>query len=487
MVVTRYIEKYKNMPPRVKASFWFFVCAFLQKGITVITTPIFTRLMTAAEYGQYNVFNSWLGILTVFVTLKLASGVYLQGMVKYEERRDEYSSSMQGLNLILILFWTVIYLLFSDFWNALFSLTTVQMLAMLVMIWTTEVIAFWAAEQRIKLKYKALVIVTAIGSIAKPAVGVFFVLNAEDKVTARILGIALVELVVYTAFFFVQLRQGKKFFDKVFWKHALMFNIPLIPHYLSTTVLSNSDRIMIESMVNAETAGIYSLAYSISHAMILFNTALLQTINPWLYKKIKDREIEDIKRIAYPSFIGIAVVNIFLIAFAPEVVAAFAPAEYGDAIWVVPPVSMSVFFMFMYTFFASFEFSFEKTKYIAVATVSAAILNIVLNYIFIDVFGYYAAGYTTLLCYMIYAFAHYMFMRRICRDNLDNNQPYSVKVLLGITLSFMTLGFVFLFTYNYTVLRYSLILCLILVLVIKRKTVMSVIKELISVRKKRGS
>ena len=74
-------ERYREMPVQIKASFWFLLCSFLQKGISVITTPIFTRLLSTAEYGQYNVFNSWLSIATIFITLNLSYGVYTQGLI----------------------------------------------------------------------------------------------------------------------------------------------------------------------------------------------------------------------------------------------------------------------------------------------------------------------------------------------------------------------------------------------------------------------
>jgi O-antigen/teichoic acid export membrane protein len=127
-------NKYKRFPVQVRASFWFLICSFLQKGISVITTPIFTRLLSTAEYGQYSVFDSWLKIVTIFVSLHLYSGVYIQGLVKFSDDRKRYSSSLQGLTLLLCVGWTVVYLLFHEYWNRLFTLTTVQMLAMLVMI-----------------------------------------------------------------------------------------------------------------------------------------------------------------------------------------------------------------------------------------------------------------------------------------------------------------------------------------------------------------
>lgn len=476
------LKKYSEMPVQVKASFWFLICGFLQKGVSVITTPIFTRLLSTAEYGQYSVFNSWLGIVSVFVTMQLYLGAFTQGMVKYEDRKLKYASSLQGLCLTLVVCWTAVYLFFHDFWNNIFELTTIQMLAMLVMIWTSSVYNFWAVEQRVDYKYQKLVIITSIVTIAKPVVGIIFVLHAEDKVTARVLGLVLVELICYTWMFFSQMCRGECFFHKEFWKHALMMNLLLVHHYLSMVVLNSSDRIMIKSMVGADEVGIYSLVYSVSQIMTIFNTALLQTLEPWMYKKIKTKRIEDMAVVAYPAFIGVAAVNILLIAFAPEAIAIFAPAAYYDAIWVIPPIAMSVYFVFAYSFFAVFEFYYEKTQYIAIATVSGALLNIILNYVFIKLFGYCAAGYTTLACYIVFALYHYHFMRKLCKEKLAGTSPYKARTLLIITGVFMAFGFVFLLTYHNTIIRYMFIGLLCILAFVKRKVITSMAKKIVDVR-----
>ena len=477
------IKKYRDFPVQVKASIWFLLCSFLQKGISTITTPIFTRLLSTAEYGQYNVFNSWLSIVTIFVTLNLSYGVYTQGLIKFEDERDVFSSSLQGLTLALVAVWTLVYILFHDFCNHLFSLTTVQMLSMLVMIWATAVFGFWAAEQRVLYKYQTLVAVTAIVSIAKPVVGIVFVIQAEDKVTARILGLVLVELVGYTGLFFQQIKHGKKLYSAKFWKYAVGFNLPLIPHYLSQTVLNSADRIMIKAMVGSEEAGIYSLAYSISLIMTLFNTALMQTISPWIYQKIKSKKAEEIAPIAYTTLLLIAVVNIVLIAFSPEAVAVFAPKEYYDAIYVIPPVAMSVFFMYSYDLFAKFAFYYEKTNFVMIASVTGAVLNVVLNYIFIGKFGYVAAGYTTLVCYIIYAMAHYAFMNKVCDQECGGLRPYKLKYILEISIGFIFVGFILLLTYRTIWMRYGVVFTMIAIMAVCRKKVLRSIKPLVDIRK----
>lgn len=477
-----FIDSYKKFPIQVKASFWFLISSFLQKGISVISTPIFTRLLSTSDYGQYSVFNSWLGIVTVFVSLNLYYGVYTQGLVKFEDERKIFSSSLQGLSLTLLAVWTAVYLVFHQFWNQLFELTTVQMLAMLVIIWATAVFGFWSSEQRVELKYRKLITVTILTSIAKPVIGIVFVIFADDKVTARILGLVLVEIIAYLGLFLAQMKKGKVFFSKKYWKYALFFNLPLIPHYLANTVLNSADRIMIGKMVGSSEAGIYNLAYSISQIMTLFNTSLRQTLEPWMYKKIKDGKYMDIKNIAYPALIGIGALNILLIALAPEVTAIFAPNSYYDAIWLIPPVAMSVYFTFAYGFFAVYEFYFEKTSYVSTATMAGAILNIVLNYICIKIWGYYAAGYTTLVCYMLYAVCHYYYMNKICKDKLNEIKPFNSRILLLITCLFMGLGFLFLVTYYNRVLRYSLIVVLLMTACFKRRIIVDNVKSIISIK-----
>lgn len=483
----KYLKKYKQLPEPVKASFWFLICSFFQKGISTITTPIFTRILTTAEYGQFSVFNSWMNIITPIVCLNLFAGVYSQGLVKFEEDRKQYSSSLQGLCFTLALAWGIVYFLRRDFWNGVFSLNTTQGVAMFMIIWTSSAFSFWSMNQRVDFKYKKLVLITAVSSVVSPVVCIALILNSDDKVSARIIGMAIVQVVFYAWTFLSQMVQGRQFFSKKYWIYALKFNLPLLPHYLSMHILSSSDRIMISSMVGDDKAGIYNLAHSVALIMTIFNTAMLQTLEPWIYRKLKAGKAMGIAKVAYPCFIGVASVNIVLILFAPEVIAVFAPIEYQEAIWTIPGVALSVYFMFLYTFFATFEFYYEKTKYIAAATVGGAVLNIVLNYLFIMKFGYIAAGYTTLFSYMVFAVLHYYFCNRICKEYMGGIRPYNLKIILTISIGALIIGLSMLLLYPYTAVRYSVIAVVAVVAIIFRKRILDVVQMIMATKKENDS
>ncbi|WP_304206860.1 lipopolysaccharide biosynthesis protein [Phocaeicola plebeius] len=452
------LDRYRRLPLPLKASVWFLACSVLQRGVSTLTTPLFTRLLTPGEYGEFAVFNSWREIISIVVTLNIFAGGYMQGLVKFDKEREVYSSSMQGLTLTLVAAWSVVYVLFSDFWNRLFSLTTFQMSAMLVIVWASAVFQFWAVEQRVRYCYRTLVALTLAMSVLTPVVEVAFIFWLPlEKVDARIAGLAVTSLAAYAFLFINQVRREKRLYSRFFWRYALAFNIPLVFHYLSQVVLGSSNRIMIDRMVGAREAGIYSLAYSVSLVMTLFNSALGQSLSPWIYTKIKERRLTDMSRVIYISSVLIAAVNLLLIGLAPEIVAVFAPPSYHEAIYVMPPVAMSAYFMFAYDLFAKVAFYREKTRLISTASMVGAVLNVLLNLVFIPLFGYQAAGYTTLICYVAYAVFHYLLMRSLCRRYYGGVTPCRLRTMSLITGAFMLAGFLFLATYGKNVwLRYGL-------------------------------
>lgn len=478
-MVRKIVKKYKSLSLQAKASLWFLLCSVLQKGIATITTPIFTRIMSASEYGHFNVFVSWQGIVTSFIILTLPWGVVEQGLIKYSDVRQKFNSATLGLMTTLALIWFGIYWAFRDFWNAILSLTTQQMICLFLIIWSTSVFTFWSINQRIDYKYKKLTTLTLIIAVLNPIIGFLLVVNSDDKVTARIIGLAVVETVVYSVLYFQMMSRGRVYYSKTIWLYAIKFNIPLIPHYLSQRILNNSDRIMIQSMVGASEAGIYSLAYSLSLLMTIVNQAIQGALNPWIYNKLKEKKGYELKKVVYPTLLIVALMNLLLIAFAPEVLIVFAPPAYFDAIWIVPPVAMSVFFMFLYGFFANIEFYYEKTRQMSIATMVGAVINVILNFYFIRLYGYYAAGYTTLTCYVLYAISHYCFMKNICNKEMDGMVIFDKRTIVFISVLFVGIGFLISLTYYNSILRYIVIVIIAMIIIKKR----NMIKNIMNLRK----
>ena len=474
------IKKYKALSDPVKASLWFLVCGFLQKAISMITTPIFTRILTSAEYGKYNVYQSWFSIISLIAGLNLAAGVYTRGLIKYEEDKERFSSSLLGLSITSTVICLLIYLPFQSFFNNIFDLSTFFVLCMFINLFMSAVFHFWSSRQRVDYKYKRLVALTLLNVILSPLFGVLMVyLSPENyKVEARVLAIIIIDVILFGWIYISIFKKGKTFFHKGYWKYALAFNLPLIPHYLSQVVLSHSDRIMIKDICGASAAGIYSVAYSLGYIMHIFNSSVSQSMNPWIYKSIKEGKLKSIAKVSYLVLLLLAAVNVALIIAAPEIVYLMAPEEYHSAIYVIPPIAASVFFMFMYNLFATFEYYYEKTKFVMVASFIGAALNVGLNYVFLHMFkshplGFIAAGYTSLFCYICYSLGHYVFMRRVNRKCMNGTRVYDPKILVGMSVLFLLVCAGATLLYPYPIIRWGLIAVLMIVAFIFRKRLIS--------------
>lgn len=122
--------KYFSLSVAVRAAVWFTFCNLLQKGITMISMPIFTRLLTTEQYGEFTVYQSWYSIINIIVTFNLSGNLILNGMSKYENRRNEFISSIQTLSSCITICFFIAYLIFHNFFNHIFGLSTLFMVTM---------------------------------------------------------------------------------------------------------------------------------------------------------------------------------------------------------------------------------------------------------------------------------------------------------------------------------------------------------------------
>ena len=134
--------------------------------------------------------------------------------------------------------------------------------------------------------------------------------------------------------------------------------------------------------------------------------------------------------------------------------------------------------IFVYVLFMYIEIYYEKTKGVAIASIIAAFINVVLNYICIQRFGYIAATYTTMSSYMLMSMMHYLFLRNIFKIEPELKDVYDFKMLTLISIVLVISGGVLGQLYNYTFLRFALILVLLVIGLIKRNTIINTVKLL---------
>ena len=130
----------------------------------------------------------------------------------------------------------------------------------------------------------------------------------------------------------------------------------------------------------------------------------------------------------------------------------------------------------MYQLFSRVELYYEKKSYTVISTITAALLNIVLNALWIPSFGYAAAGYSTLISHILFCVMHYFFFRRVSRECMDSEKIYDFKKLVAISAVVLLIAGTMTMLYAYLILRLVIVACLLTVMFLLRHRILEVIR-----------
>ena len=472
------LKAYRESAPAARSALWFTICNFLQRGTALIVVPIFTRLLTEQQYGVCNVYFAWFDIFVLFTSLKLPYEGLNNGLIRYEADKDGYTSAIQSLIMVLTCAVGLVYWLLRDWLDPYIGLSGFLMAVMFVQLLLNPSLNLWTNRQRFDYRYRWPVAVTLISTIANPVIAVIAVLNTQYVAEARILSSALVQCSFGLGCAVLLFSRGKKLFHKEYWRFALGFNLPLLPYYLSQSLLHQSDRIMINYYGGSGQAAVYSVAYTAGTLMLLLTSAVNGSFMPWLYRKMKAEEHRQIRPVIGGFALLVGAATLAMMVFAPDIVAILATDAYSQAIWIIPPVAASVFFVFIYMQFANVQMYYGENRGITWISLAAAAANVILNGIFIPRFGYLAAGWTTLASYVLLTLLHYVRMRRICRKHRVSEGVFPEKLLLMLSVGMVLLAGLVCGLYRLGFVRYVVFLVEAILLILFRKKLFGFLKAM---------
>ena len=458
-----------HISKNLKATIAFGIASFVTSGINYLTTPIFTRLLTTAEYGTIGIYNSMYAIVSVVATLTLARpGIISVGLYEYRDNRWRYLSSMLGCVLVSTSILSFFVVLFWSYLQPLIRLPVSLVALMLLTCLSQPATIFWTAKNRYEYLYNITVKVTVSSAVLSQLLSialVFFMRNSGmDLAVIRLWSAGAVNLTVAAVLYIYICGKGKKFVDTSLWKRTLIFALPLIPHYFGFSLLNGTDKIMILHMVSADKVGIYSLASVLSRIGSLLWSALCVSFTPFMYTQMGKRAFKNINEAVKPLLILIAYASLLISLIAPEIIRIMSTSEYLDGIYVVPPVMAGLFMHVVYDVFSNVSFFHKKSVRIMLATLFAAVINVGLNYICILRFGYLAAGYTTFVSYTVLAIMHYYNARKIEREQIFDAR-FVFLLALVVTIASMSCNLL----YSGYVIRYMFAVLITAAVIIKRR------------------
>lgn len=434
----------------IKAGLGYTLGNYFLRGLSFITVPIFARLLTEEDFGIYNNFMAYEGIIYLFICLALHTCIKNAKYHYGEEKLDEFTSSVAIMPMIMFCILLAAVNIYPSPFENLLSMDILQIDLLLVYCYGLGMLMYYQNRLALDYIYKEYLYMSYFNTLMSVGLSLVFVLTcfSNQRYMGRILGSVFPILIILIYIMVKLFRKSKPKIIGAYWKFALKISLPIIPHGIGQVILLSVDRIMINKFVGAKEAGLYSFAYTIYTIVQVTANSLSTAFEPWVFKKMSENKKEEVQKRSVQFFWLLCIISLLVILVAPELIYILGSEKYESSIYCAIPILIGGAFTMTYVIPSELTYYYEKTKLIAAGTVGAAIINVVLNYIFINTYGYIAAAYTTLFCSALYFIFHCIISYKV-----SGMMAISIKHMLAGFLCVLLAGVLTYNLVNYTTIR----------------------------------
>lgn len=189
-------------------------------------------------------------------------------------------------------------------------------------------------------------------------------------------------------------------------KEMIDYSFPLVIANFAALGLSLADRFVLQIYKGASVVGIYSANYSVSEYSItsvitIFTLSFVPlAISTWeQHGDAPTREFIT-KSARYFLLFSIPLV-IFFSFFKIEIISILAAKDYIQGAKIIPFVLAGGFFLGLQQIYGVIMSIYKKSKLVMTIMLLVALLNVILNFLFVPQYGYIAAAYATAFSYLI--------------------------------------------------------------------------------------
>ncbi len=440
----------------IKAGLGYTIGNVLIKGITFITLPVFSRLLTTSQYGVYNTYMAYEGIIAIFIGLGMYSSIK-NAYIDYPKKVNQYTSTLLWLTLIPLVLFVSFVLIMPNWISNILGLPISLIVVLLFQSYGTAMLSVSNSRLSIDYNYKKYMGFAGFNTVLNIGLSIVLILFVfkNQREYGRIVGSAIPLIILSFYIFFTNQRAGRFVFDRKMAKYAIVIGFPLIWHYLSQQIQNQFDRIAITNIVGSSYTGIYSFSYNIANILnvIFYSTENVWTV--WFFDHMSKHNYIQIRNVSKKYMLLITSIAILMLVGSREVIMIMGAQAYWEGQYIFIPLLISIYLLFLYTIPVGIEYYFKKTKYIALMTAIAAIINVSLNYVFIPYFGYIAAAYTTMISHAVQFIAHWFISKRVLRKE-GISCVFCFSDLLKLFVIVCICGVVVYFLNQYPIIKYSL-------------------------------
>lgn len=433
----------------LNASLWNFMGILLIRSINYISIPIFTRLLSQNDLGIVSGYVSYIALIGIFVGFGLNTSIGV-ARISYTGDYKKFNASILNAAIYWFLLVCAVTNLTYSYIRPIIQIERFWMNYMLLAAFSGYVIDSYFKMNTIDYKFKMNTIIGLVNSLISLMLSVALIHLLADKVLGRLLGQYAFYFVISVIIICYIVRYHPFKVDREALNFSIPVGLPNMVHLASQTIMGQSDRVFILRWCDSSKVAIYTVAYTISSLVQVVWGAINEVWTPWLFRNLKTEKYDAIVRYSKIYLFLLSSVYAIVILICPELTVFLSTAEYVEVKSFSPIIALSSFFIFIYSFLVNIEIYNRKNKYMAIATFVSTVTNIVGNIIFIPIYGYVAAAYTTLFSYFILMIMHYIILTYVIKKNFYKFGTFLPAIGIEVILTVISVS-----NYNNSLLRWG--------------------------------
>lgn len=407
----------------------------------LFSLPFITKYLTAEDYGIFGVVTSYIAAIEVFGSL----GLRITLVNTFYKHPNWYTKIWREIYGFLMI-WNIVFLLFKVLFLWVFMPKEVDNVALVIFLNVGASLFFGPTAMlgstffQIKQKPVAIAMRTAIFGTLTVLLNIYFITYLKMGYLGWFYSIFIVSVLGNASYFYPLFHTYKlKPIFKISYKRIksyLRVTLPTVPHYYSTFLLNTSDKLVMERLsVPIDDIGKYNAAYTVANFSNSLGVVSGFAITPLMNECYKNKDEKGARELVFVLqavfFLGSFIIclwlkEIFGLLIKNKVLA----TTYPLGIILV----MGYNYRAMYYGAINKLFYLEKTAILWKITFIAGVTNVVMNLIFIPIFGYKAATITTFISLMFMGYSGYFLkdFKENCTINYHPVQWMAATVALTV-------------------------------------------------------
>lgn len=425
------MNKKKQLAKNTLIIFLGKVCTQL---ISFFLIPLYTAYLATDEYGIVDLVQTYVTLLVPIITMELEMSIFrylVDSRTDSTNTKKLISNNFYILRFCLSLF-IILYLLVICFIDIPFK--WIILVDIIVCVLSGNFLQVARGMGKIT-GFSISCILTGLTTVISNIILICFVgLKSEGMIISMALANGLCSL-----YLFIKLKLYKnidfKLVDKKLIKDMYKYSLPLVPNGISWWIVNISDRTIISFVLGAGANGLYAISNKfptiISSLSGVFNLSWSESAALHINSEDRDEFFTDITNTVIKLFTAL---GIGMLACMPFVFPIMVNKQYADAYNYIPFLVIAIVFNVVICLYSQVYLAKKLSKQVATTAILGAIINILVNVVFIKSIGIYAAALSTTLSYFVMMVYRHFDLKKYINIKIETSLIIKSIIMFSITL-----------------------------------------------------